>query len=274
MSLLQLDNVSKHFGSTPILRNVNLSHRARGTPRHHRPERRGQVHAVSPDQRTPPGERRPHPVQGRGHPLAAAPRDRPQGLARSFQVSSLFPQLSVFENLRCALLWPLGYGYSFWHLLHREKALNARTEGLLEELGLWQRRHLPAGELAYAEQRALELGLAIASGAELILLDEPVAGMSVSEARQALALIRRVTAGKTLVMVEHDMAIVFDMAQRISVLVHGELIASDTPENIRRNPRVQEAYLGVPVARGRTPCLRCAICRPGTARAISCGASR
>jgi branched-chain amino acid transport system ATP-binding protein len=152
----------------------------------------------------------------------------------------------VFENLRCALLWPLGYGYSFWHLLSREKALNARTESLLDELGLWQRRDVPAGELAYAEQRALELGLAIASGAELILLDEPVAGMSATEARQALALIRRVTAGKTLVLVEHDMTVVFDIAERISVLVQGELIASDTPAAIRRNAHVQEAYLGVP----------------------------
>ncbi len=250
MSLLQLDNVSKHFGNTPILRNVNLCIEQGERHAIIGPNGAGKstlFHLISGRHRVSAGR-----ILFKGEAIHTLPPHEiaRKGLARSFQVSSLFPQLSVFENLRCALLWPLGYGYSFWHLLHREKALNARTEGLLEELGLWQRRHLPAGELAYAEQRALELGLAIASGAELILLDEPVAGMSVSEARQALALIRRVTAGKTLVMVEHDMAIVFDMAQRISVLVHGELIASDTPENIRRNPRVQEAYLGVPVAQG------------------------
>ena len=103
---------------------------------------------------------------------------------------------------------------------------------------------MPSGELAYAQQRALELGVAVASGAELIMLDEPVAGMSNSEAENAVALIRRITEGKTLIMVEHDMNIVFDIADRISVLVYGEIIATDTPENIRGNKRVQEAYLG------------------------------
>ena len=108
--------------------------------------------------------------------------------------------------------------------------------------------HYPAGELAYAQQRALELGIAIASNAEIIMLDEPVAGMSRSEAQNAVELIRRVTAGKTLIMVEHDMNIVFDVADKISVLVYGEIIASDKPETIRANSRVQEAYLGeVPI---------------------------
>jgi len=114
----------------------------------------------------------------------------------------------------------------------------------LQEIGLSDKALFPAAELAYAQQRALELGIAIAGGAEMILLDEPVAGMSHSEAESAVELIHKVTEGKTLVMVEHDMNIVFDVADRISVLVYGELIASDTPENIRKNPRVQEAYLG------------------------------
>jgi branched-chain amino acid transport system ATP-binding protein len=246
MSLLQLDNVSKSFGNSAILRNVHL---------HIEPGERHAIigpngagkstlfHLISGRQQVSAGR-----ILFKGEAIHTLPPHEiaRRGLARSFQVSSLFAQLSVFENLRCALLWPLGYGYSFWHLLSREKALNARTESLLDELGLWQRRDVPAGELAYAEQRALELGLAIASGAELILLDEPVAGMSATEARQALALIRRVTAGKTLVLVEHDMTVVFDIAERISVLVQGELIASDTPAAIRRNAHVQEAYLGVP----------------------------
>ena len=138
----------------------------------------------------------------------------------------------------------MGYKYSFWQFLSRQTALNERAEALLEEIGLFERRNFPAGELAYAEQRALELGIAIASGAEMILLDEPVAGMSRSEAKNAVALIRKVTEGRTLVMVEHDMNIVFDVADRITVLVYGEVIASDVPEKIRGNPRVQEAYLG------------------------------
>jgi len=252
MSLLQLRNVSKQVGSTSIIRNLSLNIEAGERHAIIGPKGAGKstlFHLISGQLGVSAGS-----ILFKGAPIHTLPpyEIARRGVARSFQVSSLFPQLSVFENLRCALLWPQGYGYSFWHLLHREKALNARTEGLLEELGLWQRRHLPAGELAYAEQRALELGLAIASGAELILLDEPVAGMSVSEARQALALIRKVTAGKTLVIVEHDMGVVFEIAGRISVLAQGELIASDTPENIRGNTRVQEAYLGMAVPTGGT----------------------
>ena len=244
MSLLQLKGLSKQFGNTPIIRDVSLSitqgerHAIIG------PNGAGKstlFHLISGRYRVSAGE-----ILFRGQPIHnREPHEITRlGLARSFQVTNIFPLLSVFENLRCALLWSMGYRYSCWHLLGRAAQLNARTEALLEEIGLFDRRHLPAGELAYAEQRALELGLAIASGADMILLDEPVAGMSHSEARKAVELIRRVTEGKTLVMVEHDMGIVFDLADRITVLVYGEVIASDTPEAIRANPRVQEAYLG------------------------------
>jgi len=166
------------------------------------------------------------------------------GLARSFQVTNIFPRMNVFENIRCALLWSSGYKYSFWHLLGREDELNEKALSTLDQIGLLDKAQFPAGELAYAQQRALELGIAIAGGAELVMLDEPVAGMSHSEAKKVVELIHKVTAGKTLIMVEHDMSIVFDVADRISVLVYGEIIASDTPENIRSNPEVQEAYLG------------------------------
>ncbi len=166
------------------------------------------------------------------------------GLARSFQVTNIFARMNVFENVRCALLWSSGYRYSFWHLLGSQGEINDRAMEVLDQIGLKNKALFPAGELAYAQQRALELGIAIAGGAELIMLDEPVAGMSHSEASNAVDLIRRVTAGKTLIMVEHDMNIVFDLADRISVLVYGEIIASDKPENIRANSRVQEAYLG------------------------------
>jgi branched-chain amino acid transport system ATP-binding protein len=138
----------------------------------------------------------------------------------------------------------MGYKYSFWSMLGKQTELNDKADHTLNEIGLYDRRNFPAGELAYAEQRALELGVAIASGAEMILLDEPVAGMSLSEARNAVALINKITEGKTLIMVEHDMNIVFDMADRISVLVYGEIIACDSPANVRSNAKVQEAYLG------------------------------
>jgi branched-chain amino acid transport system ATP-binding protein len=166
------------------------------------------------------------------------------GLARSFQVSNLFSRLSVFENLRCAALWSLGVGYAFWRPLSGAHAANARAEALLAQLQLQPRRDVPAQQLSYAEQRALEIGISIASGAGVLLLDEPTAGMSRSETARAVALIREVTAGKTLLMVEHDMGVVFDLADRIAVLAGGELLALDTPAAVRGNPRVQAAYLG------------------------------
>ena len=170
------------------------------------------------------------------------------GLARSFQITSLFHRLSAFENLRCALLWPLGYRYSFWHLLGSQRSLNRAAEHWLERLGLAERRDLPAGSLSYAEQRALEIGVTVAGGAEVILLDEPTAGMDQNETECAVALIRQITEGKTLIVVEHDMSVVFGLADRISVLVYGQIIASDTPDLVRASPVVQEAYLGVQVA--------------------------
>ena len=166
------------------------------------------------------------------------------GLARSFQINNLFVNLNVFENLRCAVLWKQGYKYSFWHRLEGLKDAREKAEEVMERIGLARRRDTKAGLLTYAEQRALEIGLTIAGGAEVILLDEPTAGMSRSESDHAVDLIREVTKGKSLVMVEHDMSVVFGLADKISVLVYGEIIATDIPERIRENPKVQEAYLG------------------------------
>jgi branched-chain amino acid transport system ATP-binding protein len=166
------------------------------------------------------------------------------GLSRSFQITSIFHRLSVFENLRCALLWSMGYRYSFWTPLWMQRDLNARTDAMLEELNLTSRRDTLAGLLSYADQRALEIGMTIAGGASVILLDEPTAGMSNTETDNAVELIRRVSAGKTLVMVEHDMKVVFGLADVISVLVYGQVIASGPPHMVRANAAVQEAYLG------------------------------
>jgi branched-chain amino acid transport system ATP-binding protein len=167
------------------------------------------------------------------------------GLARSFQISNLFDKLSVYENLRCAVLWSLGYKYSFWQRLGGLRDAHERAEQVLEEIGLQRQRTLPAAVLTYAEQRALEIGITIAGGADVILLDEPTAGMSRSESDAAVELIRKVTVGKTLLMVEHDMSVVFGLADKIAVLVYGEVIACDSPANIRANSAVQAAYLGV-----------------------------
>jgi branched-chain amino acid transport system ATP-binding protein len=115
---------------------------------------------------------------------------------------------------------------------------------LLERLGLWDRRDVRAGLLSYAEQRALEIGITVAGGADVVLLDEPTAGMNRNEADHAVALIRQLTEGKTLIIVEHDMSVVFNLADAVSVLVYGQIIASDIPERVRTDPRVREAYLG------------------------------
>ena len=171
-----------------------------------------------------------------------------RGLARSFQITNIFPRLSVYENVRCALLWPLGYRYSFWHRVGALTSVRERAEQIVEQIGLARRRNRLAGVLSYAEQRALEIGITIAGGADIILLDEPTAGMSHSETADAVDLIRNVTEGKTLVMVEHDMGVVFGLADRISVLVYGRVLASGTPEEIRANPAVKEAYLGTEAA--------------------------
>jgi branched-chain amino acid transport system ATP-binding protein len=170
------------------------------------------------------------------------------GLSRSFQITHVFPKLSVFENLRCGLLWSMGYKYSFWKFLADLKDANERTLELMSMIKLDRKRDMLAANLTYSEQRALEIGITIAGGAPVILLDEPTAGMSRSESRDFVRLIKEVTVGKTLLTVEHDMGVVFGLADKIAVVVYGEVIDFDLPENVRANPRVQEAYLGSAVA--------------------------
>lgn len=241
---LALHDVHKNFGATRIIRGVSLA--VANGERHAiiGPNGAGKTtlfNLMSGRLAVSSGviELRGEPIQDR------APHEINRlGLARSFQITSLFHRLSVFENLRCGLLWSKGYRYSFWHLLGRQRALNAEAESWLERLGLESRRDLPAGMLSYADQRALEIGVTIAGGADVVLLDEPTAGMDHAETDRAVALIRQTTEGRTLIMVEHDMSVVFGLADRISVLVYGQVIANDVPERIRANPAVQEAYLG------------------------------
>ena len=170
------------------------------------------------------------------------------GLSRSFQITHVFPKLSVFENLRCGLLWSMGYRYSFWKFLADLKDANERTLELMSMIKLDRKRDMLAANLTYSEQRALEIGITIAGGAPVILLDEPTAGMSRSESRDFVRLIKEVTVGKTLLTVEHDMGVVFGLADKIAVVVYGEVIDFDLPDKVRANPRVQEAYLGSVVA--------------------------
>jgi branched-chain amino acid transport system ATP-binding protein len=171
-----------------------------------------------------------------------------KGLSRSFQVTNIFARMSVYENVRCGALWNLGYGYSFWQFVGHRKDLRERSERVLEQTGLLSRRDVPAGLLSYSDQRALEIAVTIAGGAGVVMLDEPTSGMSSSETEQAVALIRDISATRTMVIVEHDMGVVFDLADRISVLVYGQIIATGTPAEIRADAKVRDAYLGTEAA--------------------------
>ena len=245
---LELRQVHKSFGRTPIINGVDLA------------IAKGERHAII----GPNGAGKStlfNLISGRFPPssghilldgeeitgLDAQDINR-RGLSRSFQITNIFPRLSVYENVRCALLWSRGYRYSFWQRIGALGDVRARTEEIVSKIGLIARRDRPAGVLSYAEQRALEIGITIAGGADVILLDEPTAGMSRSETRDAVELIRNVTQGKTLVMVEHDMGVVFGLADRISVLVYGRVLAAGTPDEIRGNAAVREAYLGTETA--------------------------
>ena len=241
---LELLDVRKRFGRSEIIRGAQLQVRPGERVALIGPNGAGKstlFNLVSGRFAPSSGEIRLHGRRIDGLPPYKINR---RGLARSFQVSNLFSRLTVFENLRCALLWSMGYRYSFWHFLAGQDGLNDRVEALLEQLQLDRRREVLAMNLTYAEARALEIGMTIASGASVILLDEPTAGMSKSETRRFIQLIRQVTQGRTLLTVEHDMGVVFGLADRIAVLVYGEVIAFDTPEVVRADARVQQAYLG------------------------------
>jgi branched-chain amino acid transport system ATP-binding protein len=243
-AVLELREVDKRFGATSILHGITLA------------IERGERHAII----GPNGAGKSTlfnvisgalaPTRGsirlEGHPIAGAPPYviNRRGLARSFQVTNIFPRLTVFENLRCAALWSLGHRYCFWRNIDALRDARDAALATLERIGLGARRDVAAGVLTYAEQRALEVGITIVGGARVILLDEPTAGMSRAESDRIVALIRSVSEGRTLLIVEHDMSVVFGLADRVSVLVRGELLATDTPARIRDARAVQEAYLG------------------------------
>ena len=232
---IQLTDVRKSFGRTEIIRGVSLE------------IRKGERHAII----GPNGGGKStlfNLISGKfpvshgtialnGEDITNAPpyEINRRGLSRSFQVINIFPRLNVYENVRCSVLWALGYKYSFRRDVGRLGDVKERTEEVLEQIGLTARRHIPA---------AVQIGITIAGGADVILFDEPTAGMSRSETDHAVNLIRTLSKDKTLVIVEHDMGVVFGLADRISVLVYGEILATDAPEAVRANKAVQEAYLG------------------------------
>ena len=245
---LELRDLRKSFGKTEIIRGANLQVRAGERVAIIGPNGAGKstlFNLISGRFAPSSGEVLLHGQRIDGKEPYEINR---AGLSRSFQITNIFPKLSVFENLRCGVLWSMGYRYTFLRFLSRMDDVNERAKQLMEQIGLQKKRDELAVNLTYAEQRALEIGITIAGGADVILLDEPTAGMSNSETGRFINLIREVTQGKTLLTVEHDMGVVFGLADKIAVVVYGEVIAFETPEKVRANARVQEAYLGSVIA--------------------------
>jgi branched-chain amino acid transport system ATP-binding protein len=185
-------------------------------------------------------------IKLRGRSIAGLPPHKINrgGLARSFQITNIFHRMSVFENLRIGVMARHGVRYGLFRPVGRLRRINDETREILDLVHLEARAEHMAGDLTYSEQRALEIGMTLTTGADVILLDEPTSGMSRDETARAVELIRQVTQGKTLLMVEHDMSVVFSLCDRVSVLVYGQILATDTPERISANREVQQAYLG------------------------------
>jgi branched-chain amino acid transport system ATP-binding protein len=176
-----------------------------------------------------------------GKPAHALNRE---GLSRSFQITNVFQELSVFDNIRSGVRSRRGLRYHFFRRPDRNREINERTQAIVEEVGLKDVMDMPVSALSYGQQRALEIGITLSTEPELILLDEPTAGMTREETGQAIRMIDRVTAGRTLIIIEHDMDVVFSLADTISVLHYGTILVSGKPDEIRNDQRVKDAYLG------------------------------
>ena len=242
--MLSLRNLSKRFGGVVAVDGVSLEVAA------------GEVHAlIGPNgagkttligQISGMGECDTGSITFQGTDITRAkPHERVRaGLARSYQITSIFKRFSVLENLALAVQARSGSSFSFWRPVASETALFEEASAISREVGLAERLEARAGNLAHGEQRALEVGLALATRPKLVLLDEPMAGMGPEESRRMIALIGRIRTGVTVLLVEHDMDAVFRLADRISVLVNGRVLATGTPEEIRSDPGVRRAYLG------------------------------
>jgi branched-chain amino acid transport system ATP-binding protein len=243
-SILSIRGLHKSFGPTEIIRGVDLELRPGERRALIGPNGAGKstlFHLISGNLRPSAG----HIVLGGREIGGKTPQAINRlGLARSFQITNIFPGLTVFENVRLAVMRPHGLQYAFWKFIDRDARVTEEANTLLDLVRLGSRANTIAGEMAYSEQRSLEIAMTLASNPEVVLLDEPMAGMSTEETRYTSNLIREVTKGRALLLVEHDMDVVFSLCDEISVLVYGQIIATGTPEEIRNNASVSEAYLG------------------------------
>ena len=174
----------------------------------------------------------------------SAPKRSRKGLARSFQITSVYPGFTALENVALAVQARSGHSFRFWRDARSDPALTGPARQVLEEVGLKERMNVLAGNLAHGEQRQLEVAMALATRPRLLLLDEPMAGMGIDESQHMIGLLASLKRRQTIVLIEHDMDAVFRLADRISVLVYGRVIASDSPEKIKINAEVRKAYLG------------------------------
>ncbi len=247
-TLLEVRGLTKSFGALLASDDVDLE------------IREGETHAIigpnGAGKTTLIGQLAGNLLPDRGRVLFAgedvtalsAPARARRGFARSFQITSIYPDFTALENVMLAVQAHSGSSFRFWRPAREEATLRSPASAILEEVGLSGRRDVLAANLAHGEQRALEIATALATRPRLLLLDEPVAGMGVEETQRMVALLSSLKGGKTLILVEHDMDAVFSLADRISVLVYGRIIATGAPEEIRANPEVRRAYLGEEVA--------------------------
>jgi branched-chain amino acid transport system ATP-binding protein len=247
-TLLEVRGLTKSFGALLASDDVNLEVREGETHAIIGPNGAGKTTLIS----QLAGNLRPDRgrVRFAGEDITAlsAPARARRGFARSFQITSIYPDFTALENVMLAVQARSGSSFRFWRPAREEAALSSPARAILEEVGLSGRCEVPAANLAHGEQRALEIATALATRPRLLLLDEPVAGMGAEETQRMIALLSSLKGGKTLILVEHDMDAVFSLADRISVLVYGRIIATGAPEEIRANPEVRRAYLGEEIA--------------------------
>lgn len=245
MSLLTVENIYKDFSGLQVLTNVDIQFE------------KGEKHAVI----GPNGAGKStlfnvitgkyKPSRGRivleGEDITKLPPNKIvyKGIARSFQIINIFPSMTVLENIRNAIASKMGIRLRMTSLLHSNKSVNKATEEILELMELNDRRDMPVSALSYGEQREIEIALTLGLNPKLIMLDEPTAGLNKIDTARVIDLIRRVTADKTLIIVEHDMNVVFNLADRITVLYYGEILQTGTKQEIRNSEKVKKAYLGM-----------------------------
>ena len=246
--MLELRRVSKRFVGVVATDEVTLEVKSGEIHALIGPNGAGKTTLISQISGTLPSDRGEIRFAGRDI-THARPYERVKlGLARSYQITSIFKRFTVLDNLALAVQARSGSSFSFWRPVSRETALTDEARSIADEVGLHERLNALAATLAHGEQRMLEVGLALATRPKLVLLDEPLAGMGPEEAQRMIALIDRVRSRVTVLLVEHDMDAVFRLANRISVLVNGRLIASGAPETIKADEQVRKAYLGDEVA--------------------------